>query len=290
MDSPLGHTSLPHFIVTGCQRSATGYMASLLSALGCACGHESVFSPQNLTRDVLHPGPLARILRLNGHPGFITPQDLRLEGNLGWPASLCGDSSWLAAPYLSSLPRGTWVLHQLRNPISVIRSLVRIRFFDTPSPFRLFAEAHLPDVRTGAPLERSLRYWVEWNRLVQRAEHMPHLRYVRYSVEDLTPLLLRDILSRAGIGCAISRVEAVLRAHPRTVNTRGSKHRDHLIQWETLPAGQARLACEQLAEEYGYPPSADRSTGVAGDPARGRVAAGGVPRTVPGTGRNWWRR
>ncbi|OFX31117.1 MAG: hypothetical protein A2Z07_03490 [Armatimonadetes bacterium RBG_16_67_12] len=235
-------------------------MASLLSTLGCACGHESVFNPKNLTRDTYQTNPLARILRLNRHPGFITPQEMRVGETLVWPASLCGDSSWLAAPYLSSLPRGTAVLHQVRDPIPVIRSLVRIRFFDTPSPFRLFAEAHLPSVKTGTLLERSLRYWVEWNRLIQRAEHVPHLRYVRYRVEDVTPLLLQDFLSRAGIACDLSKVEAVLRAHPRTVNTRGSKRRDHLIRRETLPTGQARLAYERLAEEYGYPPGGPRGS------------------------------
>jgi hypothetical protein len=94
-----GHRSrndLP-YVVTGCARSGTRYISRLLSDLGLACGHERLFTPW--TRSV---------------PPF---------------GKLRGDSSWVAAPYLDALPSDVVVLHQIRHPMAVTRSLHRIGFF-----------------------------------------------------------------------------------------------------------------------------------------------------------------
>jgi hypothetical protein len=87
-----------HFVITGCARSGTGYTAELLTRLGLTTEHETVFSPYT-------------------------------EAFPGWGAAP-GESSWLAAPFIHQLPPGTVVLHQLRHPDAVVRSLLGIHFFD----------------------------------------------------------------------------------------------------------------------------------------------------------------
>jgi hypothetical protein len=147
------------------------------------------------------------------------------------------------------------VLHQVRDAIAVIRSMMRIRFFDHWSPFRSFAEAHCPSLEEGTVLERCIVYWTEWNRIAQKAELLPHVTYVRYRIEDLTPPALQEILTLIGCRCDTASLAGLLRSHPRDINTRNSKRRDHLIRWETLPPGEARRDCERLAAAYGYTPA-----------------------------------
>lgn len=79
------------YIVTGFPRSGTGYTAKVLSKLGFNCGHEILFSHNR------------SIVSLN--------ED-----------SIFGDSSWLAAPHLPSLPETTLRLIQLRDPYKVLDS------------------------------------------------------------------------------------------------------------------------------------------------------------------------
>lgn len=107
MEEALGEqqvTGLPErpFVVTGCARSGTGYTAALLTRLGLPCTHEAVFNPYT-----------------------VTPPEI--------PDNQ-GEASWLAVPFLRELPEGTTVLHQVREPIAVISSLVSIHFFDLEGP------------------------------------------------------------------------------------------------------------------------------------------------------------
>src|SRR5689334_5762287 len=87
-------------LITGCARSGTGYLAALLTELGLECGHERVFAPRTVRGS--------------------TPT---------WPDGVRAESSWLAAPYLAHLPKGTAVVHLVRHPLAVMRSNLRIGFF-----------------------------------------------------------------------------------------------------------------------------------------------------------------
>jgi hypothetical protein len=91
----------PCFVVTGCARSGTTYLAELFTALGLPCGHEAVFAPAT-----------------SHFAGF---------------GSRRGDSSWLAVPFLDELPPNTVVIHVVREPSAVIRSLVATKFFTSGS-------------------------------------------------------------------------------------------------------------------------------------------------------------
>lgn len=209
----------PRFVVTGCGRSGTGYVSALFGRLGIPCGHESLFRPANLIDRV----------------------------QLDWPNTIPGDASWLAAPFVAALPPGTVVLHQLRDPVAVVRSFLRIRFFEQPSVYRDFAEECCPDLRAGSAFERACRYWVEWNRMAARAATTPGLVYRRYRLEDLDHELVHELCRLLRFPVSDPVVGEALRAIPRDVNTRGSKQGDGAIDVGSLPAD-----VRALAGEYGY--------------------------------------
>src|SRR5688572_3312018 len=169
-------TPLTRFVVAGCSRSGTTYMAKLMSALGFPCGHERIFN-------------IWRICRIGD---FSEPMVAFFE-----PDSKQGDASFLSIPYLGELPDKTVVLHQIRNPLEVIRSHMGIRFFADPyQPSMYLAKEHLQILnflRTHRPeileaeteVGRCMRYWYHWNKMAELAEHFPSLRYIRYRVEDV---------------------------------------------------------------------------------------------------------
>lgn len=210
------------FLVTGCGRSGTGYTAALLRALGVPCGHEAVFRP-----------------------------DLLAAGTVDWPASRPGEASWLGAPHLLALPEGTVVLHQVREPVAVVRSHLRLGFFSHRTPFLDFAEEHYPELRGGAEVERCLRYWLGWNRLVELAAGIDALEYYRYRLEDVGPELVGDLLEVLGAPRGRDEVARALAAVPRDTNTRGAE-RLARPTWFELPAGELRDAVAELAAAYGY--------------------------------------
>jgi hypothetical protein len=162
------------------------------------------------------------------------------------------DLSWLAAPYLATLPEGTLVLHQVREPVAVVRSFLRIRLFEGKSTWKRFAEAHAPSVATGTPLERCVKYWLEWNKLCQSASAAPQLEYRRHRLEDVGEELLAELCRALDEPRELSAIRAALLCVPRDTNTSGSKHQDGSVTWSNLPRGAWSADLEELAGRYGY--------------------------------------
>ncbi len=212
------------FLITGCARSGTGYIATLLTALGIPCGHERVFCPTHL----------------------------RKGEDLLWPDQVWGESSWLAAPYIDALPLDLPVLHQVREPTAFVRSKVRTRFFEVPTWYKSFAERVAPDLLEGTSVERSMRYWITWNRMVAAAGNAHGRPYLRYRLEDIDAPLLRQIFELIGVEVPNDHLDAVLAKHPRNYNTRGRKDRDGDLRFDSLPAGDLRDEMAELATEFGY--------------------------------------
>lgn len=118
--------------VTGTGRCGTGTIATLLSRHGLKTGHEHWWN------------------------AGIGPRKSGLDV----------DVSWLALPAIES---GSWagpVVALIRDPVAVVRSLVRTRFFhpaNRDAPFVRFALTHCPDARRLDPVEAAVEWWLDWN-------------------------------------------------------------------------------------------------------------------------------
>ena len=207
------------FLVTGCPRSGTGYAAALFRALGIRCGHEEVFGTEQV---------------LAGEPVVWNGFD--------------GDSSWMAVP---ALPLdGVVVLHQVRHPLEVIRSIVGTRFLELvdrpnrPRPvvrnrfasvvWRHAKEVFEPETET----ERAAHFWRLWN---ERAE--AHATFT-YRLEDFDAGLLIHLCALLGFDVPQDQAEAALRTTSRRVNTRA---RDETVSWESIAPFLG-----ELPAHYGY--------------------------------------
>jgi hypothetical protein len=227
------------FVVAGTGRSGTGYASELFTRLGLPCGHEDVFGPW---------GPTSRFREDD------------------WT----GDASWLVAPYLDLLPPGTIVLHQVRHPLDVIASWAGTGFF-RPSAARTargmarwaWKQPRSPEqelrrlVRAATPNtfrhlrepHRCATHWVDWNLLIEEADRLDHLRYVRYRLEDLDAALVRALLAKVG-SLTSPDPRDVLESLPRRVNS-SAVPRGRWVRIQDLGGAVGRRVLD-LATRYGY--------------------------------------
>lgn len=214
------------FLITGCGRSGTQYIARLLCGLGIPCGHETVFNPTNLA-----------------------------SGRIDWPPAYTGESSWLAAPFVNVLPDSLTFFHQVRHPLAVVRSFLRIGFFSHAKPFSNYSDwaiAQVPQLGIGDEVERCFRYWLYWNKLVeQQAEKAGHeLR--RYRIEDFDMERLQELVGTTGLRVEPSAAESALSGSDRSLHTFGDRSRDGDTNWQSLPDGALKDEVLELAARYGY--------------------------------------
>lgn len=199
------------FLVTGCARSGTRFIFRLLNDLGFPCGHEWVFNPHK---------------RL----GFF------------W-----GEVSWLGVPYIKQLEDEVVLVHQVRHPLSVARSVLGIRMFTdrvAHGPFIDFLRHHSSVYDETNLLSRFMRYWVEWNTRIELAA--PGREYLRYRIEDLQPESLVRFL---GGEVERGKISAIFRKADRMENHR---ERDVSITMDSFPEGPLKTEFLALAESYGY--------------------------------------
>lgn len=215
------------FVVTGCARTRLGYSSRVLTALGAPCGHEGVFS----------------IEAFEGSPTLV------------WPKQTAGDASWLAAPVLGKLPANSVVLHQVRHPLVTIGELYRSRFFERTMPRRNFVQDFLPETRLGGPLVRCMRFWLQWNQMIEATEDYDDLIYSRIRIEDLSPNLACETLALMGLTRDRSSAQAVL----TKFSNHGLAERKPTLSWRDLPSGQLFDEIVNMSERYGYRPAAQRT-------------------------------
>ncbi|WGL15994.1 hypothetical protein PVT68_14610 [Microbulbifer bruguierae] len=222
------------FVITGCGRSGTTYIAKLLSQLGCECTHEQYFtgSTPSTAR-----GALAR---LGLH-------------KLAWPTPAIGEAAWEAAPWLPLLADDTLVFHQFRHPLEFIRSRQKkgwvhgrfrshhLRQFPRMNKQR-FAELPLAE-----QTDWLARFWIDWNALVEK--HSRGKEYLSYRVEDFDLPRLLDMLQRVNFPHDPEQIARTFEALPRNVNTRGEKRQDITLDLLSKPR-RAQLA--EAAARYGY--------------------------------------
>jgi len=202
--------------VTGTGRCGTGYFSRLLSLVGLACGHEEIFSLGGLER--------AKV-------------------NLWNKPHLVADSSWLAAPFLSSLMlQDAIIVHLVRHPRLVIESAVRKGAFASPNirGYSEYSVTHLPDLGEYVedPASAEAFRYVHWNALIEREAAG---RRILHRVEDGYRALLK------ALGVAHSFLGQV--AENTTYNTSGP-HEERL-KWDSIHSS-IRPALQETMRGYGY--------------------------------------
>ena len=140
-------------VVTGCGRSGTRYASVLLSRLGLPCGHQKSIRSQK--------------------PGIPSSMEKPAE------------ASAFAAPFVMDIP-DTWLLiHQVRHPLKVVDSLIRLRHLPSQHQFtgHNFYKRYVPTSQGYSHLpDEALYIWMEWNRLILKAS--TRRNYRRHRIED----------------------------------------------------------------------------------------------------------
>jgi len=204
------------FVVVGTGRCGTTYTAELLQRAGVPIDHEAVFTEKG-------PRPVEH---------------------------LEGDASWMAVPYLDRFSGS--ILHQVREPLAVIDSLVDLGLFasvfadEIHRPWRRFLEAHF--TLLGDPIVDAMRFYVEWN---ERCEAHADLRIRIEDQCSLIPEFIDKLYPGKG---------ALVQSHLPRVSTRLNSREERRVKRTRvaglragdLPKGEARDALLAMAERYGY--------------------------------------
>jgi hypothetical protein len=163
------------FIVTGCGRSGTVYMARFLTQLGIPCGHESIFDyePKNIILEKLNNPELRKLSECSIHD-FTGEVPIDLPE---WvkPSETIAESSYMAMPYLNIEEiKDVPVIHIIREPLKVIGSFVyTLNYFEFNYPrpddkWEEFIFEYLPKLRLiPTQLERAAYYYCRWNKLIE---------------------------------------------------------------------------------------------------------------------------
>jgi len=223
------------FIITGCGRSGTGYMAEKLNAAGLKCGHESVF---------------------------------RVDGSVKWYDYDC-DSSWFAAPHIKNLPKDILIIHIVRNPIFVAKSFHRIGLFSflswrnfiiNPSisfvvkkyllrPKNIFYRLkHVilhrkmlskngSSLSQSGEMNRFWKYWLEWNIMIENGVRESGASYLLIRLEDID-IKWESLCDHIGITLENVKINKI--------NEKRDYHRKE-IEIKHIPSD-----VRELAYKYGY--------------------------------------
>lgn len=206
----------PLFLVTGVGHSGTAFMARLFTELGFECGHE-------------------RWHNLRPYRGMETP-----------------DSSGLAVPNLDQIG-DIPVVHVVRGPLKVLRSVMRSRVYGPEKhirPYNRFIARHLGQDLSDPLFDRMIHFVAEWDRPVEA-----HPRRMLVRVDRDGPEQMAEAVRHAtGQHVEVDAVAEVMARLGTKVNAHGERFRFHdaRIDWQRVlarPYGQ-RLA--ERAERYGY--------------------------------------
>jgi len=196
---------MPRFVVAGTGQCGTTYVAHVLQEAGVRCGHEEIFNASGITRSF----------------------------------RLTGDVSYLAVPYLPSY-RGK-VVHLVRNPVHVVRSLVGIELLDHPD--WLWVKPILPYIDRSGDLQiDAMRFYLRWNSMIEPYAAM------RVRIEDFDrelPAVLALVAPRRARSAAVP-------ASTVPTNTNTKKRAEGIDTIDDLPDSVERDQLAAMGERYGY--------------------------------------
>ncbi|NBT67701.1 MAG: hypothetical protein EBT78_08075 [Betaproteobacteria bacterium] len=208
------------YVVTATARSGTAYMARLLSQVGIPCGHETIFGlggkqVTEVRLKLLEEGKATtkefEPNSLNRHYcEHITLSQCSTERRFANatlidkyidPLTIVADSSFMSAPFLTSpLLSDSKIIHVIRNPISVINSMVNFCGLFRSSQrntkqnkFLDFISRHTNLAHTPNPYEVACCHWIDWN---QKIIDSGKVSYTHRIEDPIEPLL--DFLGKSG--------------------------------------------------------------------------------------------
>jgi len=157
-------------VITGCGRSGTQWITSVLHHLGLNISHERFFDHG--------VDPLTRNLNYSKSTWNVD-----------------AEASWLAVPFLHLLPNDVAIWHQLRNPYKVIQCWNSHKIIEMETVGKFIQKA-IPECRLGSILNRTIAYYLRWNQMAAKEEERE--LYRRYWIEDLTAKTLQEMLYSIG--------------------------------------------------------------------------------------------
>lgn len=226
---------MTRILVTGCGRSGTQFIAKVLSFCGLRCRHERVYGADSVeyNRDKL---------------GMLF--DCRWRDH-------DAECSWLAAPYLDTLPEDVVVWHQLRHPLKILRCWVGHRLvIRTSEAAGRFISHHLPECLPPATefpeAELAIRYVLRWHEMIEDWGRAHADRYQRYRVEALGSVFLGSLLLSAGYPNRYTEAqEALAGAVPKDVGSCHHGPGDEMT-WAMLRGCPSLPALREQAHRHGY--------------------------------------
>ncbi len=210
------------FVITGTGRSGTMGMSMLLNQAGVRTAFEEFFCPQ---------------LNL-----LIAEQYTSWLGSTG----TAGEVSSLAAPYLPHLKADVVVLHQVRNPVATLASLMGewgaaglkgVRWY----PNVKFNRRYLQDISLDdPPLVFYMKYWLGWNELIEpRAQW-----HFRIETVDIAPGAIWERL--------LQYIDVALVLPPVYERNYNTGPRDKRVTWRSIPESDLKKRILEKAIVYGY--------------------------------------
>jgi hypothetical protein len=193
------------FIVTGTGRCGTVFFAKMLSSLGLPCGHESVFdySADSVIIDRVSSLKNLSISDCSQFNNFI---DKKKEVDWIDISEIVGDSSYLAAPYLSHpLVHQVPVIHIFRNPLEVISSYVLdFNYFrnKTPDDKNIYNKKgwenriyeNIPELSLmDSQIERACWFYIRWNQII--SDSCKFRKYLLVDVKNINYDILSEFLN-----------------------------------------------------------------------------------------------
>jgi len=164
-----------------------------------------------------------------------------------WDSPKAGEWSAQAVPFLDGYP-DVWVFHQTRHPLDVIGSYLDFGLFDRIN--RLGVQGSWlrsqADINGHDPVADAVRFYTYWNR---RCES-DRVRYLRWKVEDVNPVLVGQLCDLLGYPRREDDIGRAFAQVPTNLNTR---HTARDVLWDDLPDGPDKETLQVCAARYGYP-------------------------------------
>lgn len=230
-----------NYLVTGCGRSGTVFMARLLTSLGIKCSHEMIFDYRGIDYAILRmsgkePLQLSWVSRAKYNDGKWEEHNLWLD-NL---EEVVAESSYMVAPFLGEdCIKNAKVIHVVRDPIKVVNSYCNyIEFYKNSiaeNSYEDFVYSHIPELKQDMPqYDRAVLFWIRWNQMIERKT--PH--YFHRIEEDVS-----GVMSFLGVDG--------LPFNDKTINTFKKPVKD-IFSIEKINSKLLRNEFIEMGRKYGY--------------------------------------